>query len=277
MRNLFPISNRRGQGTVENLMMTAIIAGLLMPVVYKVIISPLMATMQGQKQKLVDFVAQTNKKPVPSAWFASERMAQIKEDKAIDKPKDLESPEIPEPGQIPESKEIKSPSEIKSNEIKAPKEISAPKPIGNASISGGGGGGGGGAGGAGSAMGGSAKDPDFFSSGGGKDGATSNDKQGIASGKAGSTRAGDFDEYSPRGAVAGEQKSAAQTKEQLTKKAGEVNADSKNKQSMLLNETREDEKARERPFNWWLLVKFLIIAFIIFLVVLIGLSNMKKR
>lgn len=275
MRNLFPISNRRGQGTVENLMMTAIIAGLLMPVVYKVVISPLMATMQSQKRSLVDFVAQTNKKPVPSAWFASERMAQIKEDKSIEKPKDIESPEIPEPGQIPESKEIKSPKEIKSAEIKAPKEISAPKPIGGAGISAGGGGGR--AGGSGSALGGSAKDPDFFSSGGGKEGGASDDKQGVASGKVSSNRGGDFDEYSPRGSRTEEQKSAPQGKEQLTKKSGETNADSKNRQSLILNETREDEKARERPFNWWLLVKVLIIAFIIFLVILIGLSNMKKR
>jgi hypothetical protein len=275
MTLLFLNSNRRGQGTVENLMMTAIIAGLLMPIVYKVVISPLMTTMQGQKRKLVDFVAQNNKQTVPSAWFASERMQKIKEDKTIDKPKDIESPEIPEPGQIPESKEIKPGKEIKSAEIKPPKDIPPPKPIG-----GGGGTGGGGAGGAsgsGSALGGSAKDPDFFSGEGNKDASASNDKQGGAGGKDGGSRRGDFDEYSPRGSRTGDQKSAPQGKEQLTKKTGEANADSKNRQSMLLNETREDERARERPFNWWLLIKFLVIAFIIFLVILIGLSNMKKR
>ena len=92
MRNVSAISNRRGQATVENLLMTAIVAGILIPIVSKYALTPMMETMKGQRQNLVDFVAQNNKNPVPSAWFASERLAEFKEQKEIPAPKDIDAP-----------------------------------------------------------------------------------------------------------------------------------------------------------------------------------------
>jgi hypothetical protein len=271
--------NRRGQGTVENLMMTAIIAGLMIPIVYKYALSPLMTTLQGQRKNLVDFVAQTNKKPVPSAWFARERLAQLKETKDIESPKDIDSPpDIAPPGELSPPQGIQSPKQIQAKPIPPAKPIPAPKNIQSPSTPGSNGGRGGGAGGAGSALGGGADDPNFFGGGGGGDKTASGEDGTSGSGsKASGGRSGEFDEYAPGGTRRAESGALVKDQENKTKDATEASLDKKSKQNLQLSEAREQEAARQSPFDWWLLIKLLILGLIIFLVILIGLSNMKKR
>ncbi len=278
MGNHFRSTDQRGQGTVENLMMTAIIAGLLIPVVYKYALTPMLDTMQGQRKNLVDFVSQTNKKPVPTAWFASERLAQIKETQNIEAPKDIGNPnEIPPPGEISSPNDIKSPQNIKSPDIKSPKNIASPRDIPPPATPGQKGGGSG-AGGAGSALGGGAQDPDFFGNGSKPEGPGSSDEGGSSGSSQGyGAKSGQFDEYAPKSSQVAQSRDATKTKDEVQKDKTDGSAERRDRQNLLLSETREEENARSSPFDWWLLVKLLILALIIFLVILIGLSNMKKR
>jgi hypothetical protein len=275
MTDMTLILNRRGQGTVENLMMTAVIAGLLIPIVYEFALSPLLETMQGQRQNLVDFVSQKNKNPVPSAWFAAERMAQFKEVKDIDSAKDIEGPkEIPPPGEISSPQDIKSPQAVKSPDIKPPKAIQSPQNISSPSTPGLGGG----AGGTGSALGSNAQDPDFFGgdkNSGAEDSADSQNAGGSQGyGKGGGAQ---FDEYSPKDGRRTEFTGPEKKQDGAKQDQASASAERRDRQNLLLSATREDERGRSSPFDWWLLIKLLILGLIIFLVILIGLSNMKKR
>lgn len=267
-------SNQHGQVSVENILITLIIAGLMIPFVYKYALGPMLDKMQGQRKNLVDFVAQNNKKPVPSSWFASERVAQIKDVKDIDAPKEIEVKEIPEPGEIP-NKDIQDPKEIKVKEIKAPKAIPPPKPI---SVSSNPGQGGAGAGGAGSALGGETQDPNFFGGGekgGGNDGKNAENSSGMSQ-QSGSD--GKFsDEYAPKNQRRDESQQVGKDQDRGSKDSVDGSLEKNSKKNLLLNEVREEEQARSSPFDWWLIIKLLILGLIIFLVVLIGLSNMKKR
>lgn len=271
------ILNRRGQGTVENLMMTAVIAGVLIPFVYKFALVPMLKDMQGQKQNLVDFVSQKNKKPVPSAWFAAERMAQFKEVKDIDNPKDIEGPqEITPPGEISSPQDIKSPQTVKSPDIQSPKAIQSPRNIPSPSTPGSGRAGG--AGGAGSALGSTPQDPNFF--GGDKTGgpgSSVNSENGGASQGYGKGGGSQFDEYAPKNTRRTDFNGSEKKQEGTKQDQASASAERRDRQNLLLSETREDERGRSSPFDWWLLIKLLILGLIIFLVILIGLSNMKKR
>lgn len=275
MRNVSAISNRRGQATVENLLMTAIIAGILIPIVYKYALTPMMDTIQGQKQNLVDFIAQKNNDPVPSTWFASERLAEFKDQKEIPAPKDIDAPnDIPAPGEIPSPKDIQSPKDIKSKPIPPPKNIPSPNNIPSPGTPGGAGGGG--AGGTGSALGSGASDPSFFG-GDSEKGADDRGSEGAGSAGGRGGRGSSFDEYSPKNQRREDTKSSAKEGGEGAKDKTEASLDQKSRQSLVLSEAKEAERERSYPFDWWLLIKLLIIGLIIFLVILIGLSNMKKR
>ncbi len=277
MRKRFPIFNRRGQGTVENLMMTAVIAAVLIPIVYKFALVPLIELFKGQKKGLVSFLAQDNKRTVPNEWFAGERLAQLKDPKNIEEPKEIKTDDINEPGEISPPKDINAPQDIKTKPIKAPKNIKEPKKI-NApgSINPGGGGRGGGGGRA--ALGSGAQDPDFFG-GGDKKEATSADgfQSGDGTVAKGDGPKGSSDEYSPKNRIGNRnQKDTALEKQKKTKQ-DDMSPDKRAKQNLVLSEARDEERSRASPFDWWLLIKVLIVGLIIFLVILIGLSNMKKR
>jgi len=269
---------RRGQGTVENLMLTAIIAGVLMPIVYKTVISPMLKTFQGERGRLVKFISQEPKKPVPNAWFKSERLAQLKDPKNIQEPKEINSNDLPEPGTLPPGQDLNDPKDLKGGEMKQPKELKEPRKLNEPkAIQSGNIGTGKGGSNNGSSVG--AQDPDFFGGGDKKD--KSGDSGGAITpgdgsvGK-GSVSGGGRDEYAPKKTNIENQKAGEAGRVGGDKK-DEAGPDKKSKQNLVVNEVRQEERERSSGFDWWLLVKVLIIGLIIFLSILIGLSNMKKR
>jgi len=270
------LRNRSGQGTVENLMLTAILAAVLLPIVYETVLVPLLNVYKENRGQLVTFVSQKKKTTVPSGWFASERMAQLKEPKKIDETQEIKTDSIPEPGEVAEPKTISEPKEIQTKPINEPKTIQEPKTI-NPPSSGKGGGSGSGAGGSGSAMGPGSQDPNFFS-GDKADGGAKSEGQ-IAAGDAGrgSGSSSGGDEYSPQGKVQAGGLRGDEKGQGPDGKKDDSSVEKRSKQNLALNETREAERSRSSPFDWWLLIKILIIGLIIFLLILIGLSNLKRR
>lgn len=269
------IKNRSGQGTVENLMLTAILAAVLLPIVYEQVLVPLLNTYKQNRGQLVEFVSQNKKTTVPSGWFASERMAQLKEPQRINEPDKINPDDLPEPGQSPESEGLKEPDAIQSRPLNEPKSLKEPDKLNPKSL-GGPGGAGSGSQGKGSAMGSGSQDPDFF---GNKTegGAKTEGQSGPGDGSAGRGSVSGGDEYSPNGRVQAGGIKGEDKGPQSDRKKSDSSIEGKSKKNLALNETREAEQSRSSPFDWWLLIKILIIGLIIFLLILIGLSNLKKR
>lgn len=264
----------RGNTFVDYLLLSLVIAGIAIPIVMRFFGDPIRQTLFNNRQSLVDFLAQTPKRPVPNLWFAKERVASPP-DPNVDNPGAID-----DPADGGEGPKIAGPGRIDSPNISAPRDISAPTISDVGEISSGVAGPGGlgsGAGGPGSSSGSDGGlDSDFFSK---KSGTGSEDSTGAAgaSGKSATPLSIGSSESdgSERDFRDGKIKKDSKKEEQDSKSKSETQ--SRKYQNEQLARLAQDEKAKERAFNWWFLIKILIIFAIFFLVILIVLGSARKR
>jgi hypothetical protein len=281
--NLKP--NQKGQGTVDYLMLTALIAGVLVPIILKNFGEPMLRTMTNEKDRLVGFVAQNKKQKVPNAWFSRSDPAKVPEP-SVAAPKDIPPPDpLAPPGEVPPPQGPKEPKNIPPPRPGNPPRVNAPGQAPPPSVpppGEGGGGGGSGASGGGSSFGGGPSDgSDFFgggggsktggSEGGGKDGGSKGtfSNKGGAEGGEGSSGGGQGGGGGKRGG------GTSGGGESEGKKEGGVQG-SKSKMDQLA-EAEDRERAKKGQFDWWLFFKILIALAIAALLVLIALGNMRRR
>lgn len=272
--------NQRGSSMVDYIMMTALVAGVVVPVIYVKFGAPLLETMKNERGKLVNFIGQTprgRRSPVPSAWFSQEKIA------------DQKTGPVNDPSQLPPGAELTEPGDlggsgrVAGSNVKDTKGLEDPGQLGSGDLGAGnvaGGGAGGGFGSAGAAGSGSgAGGSDFFSDspavpGGGLRGEKKDEEVAERSG-GGSSGA--------RESSSGERLAG---NDNLTRKAegggknekkeeGARTADGK-KRSLLEAETEFQERSKGGQFDWWLLIKILIVILIIALVFLILVGNSRR-
>src|SRR4051812_25523998 len=68
--------NRRGATFVDYLMITAVVAGVALPIAMKYLLEPINTSLLSQRQNLVSFLAQDRKQNVPNAWFSQEQQGE---------------------------------------------------------------------------------------------------------------------------------------------------------------------------------------------------------
>lgn len=277
-----------GSVVVDYLLTTAMVAGVLVPIILKFGGESFKASLFGQRQKMVSFLAQDRKQNVPSSWFSQENPPEVRGDNPnITVTQDISEGDPREPGEISTGGDprVANLSDPNRDKINSPENISVGNPGGNGSGAGigtgntNGTGGSAGGGGSGSGAGNSATSSDFFS---GRNGAETTEgatrKTGEASGayagsKNGVGESGDEgDDFSEEGGQKGKEKKDGQSQDK-----SENVADSRRKTQENLRLTEQAVEKRSGQFDWWLLLKILIVALIIFLIALIALSNLKRR
>lgn len=262
---------QQGATVIEYLMLTAVVAGVVVPIVLNVFGGPLQQVFKKNRQTLVQFIAQDRKQSVPYPWFSQERPADINvsESKEIGKSEVGESPNIAE-----------SP-EIRVNELGSSK-------VGSAGV------GQGGARGTGPADGGLLDSNRVAKkTTGASSSATDDSSLSDSFFKGERTETGSRDEkaeetgtlYGRAGEVAPETKAAEEEgvagkewgSEKDREEKGRGLSETKRKQGALMAEIEERERLKKSTFSWWFLLKILILLLIIFLILLILLSNMRRR
>jgi len=262
---------------VDYLMITAVIAGVALPIAMKFILGPVSDNLIGQRQSLVSFLAQDRKQNVPNAWFSQENQGETGGKGQLPPVKDLADPNVADPSDIKPVGNIGQPTPKAPPNLKAVGRVNGPGQItvgggngpGNASNFGGGGGPGDGS------------LNDSFFDGSGQKGGTGNggtntngqgnDTYGQGGGRFSSTSAGD-EEYSA--GEGGAKKGADKAKDSTDKSS---TGDSAHRATLEGVKRVEEEQSRKaKAFDWWLLIKILIIALILFLIVLIALGNTRR-
>lgn len=275
----------RGNSTVDYLMLTAAVAGIGVPIMMRYFGGPIIDTLTGQREQLVSFLAQDRKQSVPNEWFSYETPAEpdggpdLKEGKDLSEP-DLASPSDLKDGRDLRSRDLKNPRELKVGRLNDPRQLST-SPVSGPNGGGGAGGAGAGAAGAGGASAGAGQNADFFSKDGkGGSGGQNQEEGGPASGggaygrgggRLGTGEAGSGD----NGGEAGEKRSKDKGREEppsKTSKEGETRRQTIDS----LKRAESEYEGKKTKFDWWLIIKILIVLAILFLLLLIALGNMRR-
>jgi hypothetical protein len=281
-----------GSGLVDYLVLTAAVAAILFPVLQRAVFGPLEEAIFSQREGLVNFIGQSRKQPVPNEWFGAKEAKQVQgtrfQDQTLEPGQDIDAPgAIDDPKalaaqNIDNPKAIQNPSKIDTSAIGRPDSIAPPGELsagrldsGQLGASGGGGGGGGAGAGAGG---------DFFAGNAGKGGGA---KVGEAvadvsrNESKGSRRGGggfDIEEVTSGGGETAVAKQSKADKSDGNKSqqavAGGVEA---RKRAMAAeSEARADIDRRSSKIDWSKVIRTLILLLILFLVMLILLSNAKR-
>jgi len=271
------IRSQRGEGTVDYLIMTAMVVGIVFPLVIKYFGEPIMNSLNGQRSTLVQFVGQTPKRPVPNLWFAQERPAKVDNVtnvndprqvpiKEVDDPTELNDPTRTDPTQLnqPKTQTVGNLKDVKGNDVS---DLPAVR-------TGGGGGSGGGGSGVGAGSGNLTADLTGSSGDSGKSGAAGESGK-LGGYKSGSGADGDSGEGGESGRGRRDRKGGASGKD--GGESEEAAAESKRKDNLSVQQIEQQERTRNKAFDWWMLMKILIVFAIVILLGMIALSNLKKR
>lgn len=259
---------------MDYLMLTALVAGVVVPILFTKFGAPLMKSMESEREKLVNFIGQTprgRKPPVPSAWFSQQT------------PASPQSRQLGQPQELPPGAELSAPGDLgqpgnlQAGNLGEVKSLNEPGNIQAGPVNGGGAGGGiANRGGGDPGMGGGGDD--FFSDapkvpGGGIRGEKGDEEtagrsrtQGGGSGESSGRMAGEDNLQAgqgPKGADA--------------KKGSESQAEGTKKRSLVEAEAELDQRVQRKKFDWWLLVKVLIVIFIMALIFLIAMGNARRN
>lgn len=280
------VPSESGQGVVDYLMVTVVIAAIAIPILNNLFGDRIMGSLFNERQRLVDFIGQTPKRnhPVPNAWFSAEKQAKF------DNQQDIAYNDLNDP-ELNDTKELDAPSDVGGKgEIKQPRSIGGQrelKPVGDVggrgNVGGSGNvGGGGSQGGNGGFGNNNLGGDDFFNGGGGKGGAKNEGGQGSEGGggnsfKRGGGGFGDEGTSPTTGGGGGETKKQQQQQQQGGGDDKNATLNAKRSEAEGVAKAMDDERRRQGEFDWWFLIKILIVFLILFLLVLIALSNLKKR
>jgi len=270
--------NQRGSSMVDYIMMTALVAGIVVPVIYVKFGAPFMETLSSERGKLVNFIGQTprgRKPPVPSTWFSQEKMGNTNSG-------DLPEPsELAQDGELNESGELKEPGQLRTGNLKDVKPLKEPGALttgelGAGALPGGGGLGAGTGAGSSRVAGGS----DFFSNPPSAPGASLRGEKGDEEikGRAGGS-SDDGGSNSSSGKLVDESGAVGQLKgggKNDKKEEGPRVSDSK-KRSLLEAEVSTQKVRQGGSFDWWLILKILIVLLIIALIFLILMGNTRRN
>jgi hypothetical protein len=257
-------------------MLTALVAGIIVPIIFTKFGGPLIKSMESEREKLVNFIGQTprgRKPPVPSAWFSQQSPA---------KP---ESSQLGEPGALSSGSDLSSPpglgepGSLQAGNLGEGKSLNEPGSLQAGAVDGGGGAGGGLNGGArpGSGTDGAGGD-DFFSNSPEVPGAGIRGEKGdeeIAGRTRGGGGGGRDSQGQPGGGESGELGKAS--KPQDAKKGSDSQTDGGNKRGLVEAEAELDDRIQKKKFDWWVLIKVLIVIFILALIFLIVMGNTRKN
>lgn len=268
--------NQRGSAVMEYLLLIIFVSAVIVPILFSKFGGPFLQTMKNERQKMVTFFAQTpqgrQKPPVPASWFSQELPAKI-ESEQIRTGEPIEGSENLETGEIQGGQPIQAGSELKGgDEISGGQAINSGQ-IRSGTLRGTGGAQGGGAGGAG------AGGDDFFSvpdtPGMGAEKGTTAEKDSERGKSSRSSRGG--------GLVALEEKSQDPISRPGTNK--DEKGKERKEESQMLGDKKSDlvaaeqevqERESRKKFDWWLLIKVLIVLGIIALLILILLGNTRR-
>jgi len=266
--------NQRGSVVVDYLLITAVVAAVGVPLIMKFFGEPIRRTLLGNRQELVSYLAQDRKETVPGVWFSKVDQADIEEREEISTTDPIEVTVIDgreqiEPGEIEDPVKIKNRKKIKVAKIKDPAKIKVPGRFG----SGGGGSGGArgrsGGGFAGSSGGGSES---FFAA---KSNSSKSGQAGAAErggGGYGTALKGESESQGGSGRGSG---SSRKGNEKNDEEKETVSSDSTKKWND--GEFEDDGSGLSKPFDWWVLLKILIVLLIFFILGLIILGSAKRR
>jgi hypothetical protein len=268
--------NRRGSAIVEYLMFIALVAAVAVPIIIDKFGDPLIKTFKNERSKFVAIIAQTpkgrRKPPVPAEWFSREPVPEIKTG-------EVGSGQNIETGGPIQTGEIKTGGQIQTGQI-GTGESGSGSGIQSGNIQTGEGAGGAGrysgagSGGSGSMAGGE----EFFSSPPKTPGGKIRGESGEEEGGGGTRRGGG-------GAIEGDTVSGRED----SVSGGKRNAQDKSKsegdgprlgegkkRSLVEAENELDQRQKSKKFDWWLIVKVLIVIFIVALIFLIVIGNSRK-
>jgi len=268
------LKNQRGSALMEYLMLIILVSAVIVPIILTNFGDPFLQTMKNERQKMVTFFAQTprgrQKPPVPASWFSQELPAKI-ESEQIQGGETIGEGQNLETGEIQGGQAIRAGSELKGGaDISGGQAINSGQ-VGSGTLRGAGGEqegrGGGGAGG-----------DDFFSvpstPGVGAEKSSSLDKSSESSRRSGGGGGG---------LVALEEKSLdpisrAATGRDEKGKGGKEESQmiSDKKGSLVAAEQDVRERQDRKKFDWWLLIKILIVLGIIALLILILLGSTRR-
>jgi hypothetical protein len=264
--------NSRGSSVVDYLMITAVVSAVVVPIILNKFGEPLMKTMTSERQKLVNFVGQTprgRKPPVPSTWFSQEKVA---------KP---QGQDLGTPGQLPPGAELNGVGavggggSVGSSDLAQVKDLKDPQQLQTGNL--GNTGNVGGSGALGSGQSGPAGGDDFFSKPATPPGATlggQEEKSATAAGS-GSGGSGSEGRTSSREQPGSESLMGESKKTDAQKEQADGGIDQK-KRSFLAENAEKEERSRSGSFDWWTLLKILIVIFILALLFLIALGNTRR-
>ncbi|NBX83412.1 hypothetical protein EBQ90_10050, partial [bacterium] len=263
-----------GSAVVEYLMLVILISAVAVPIIYNKFGGPFVETLQTERGKLVNFIGQTpknRKPPVPSEWFSQEKPARpdsqtIGGANDLGEQPPLETGAVGEPGNVTTGDLDGGPGSAK--DLKDPNAINMGSAAGR-----GGGYSGVGSAGAGEVAGGN----DFFGTPPQTPGRTFGGQgSGEETGAGGSRRGGGTSgENAPEGEAGEKAKDSAASQGQQAK--GEEARGGENKKRRLVEAEDElKERAQSKKFDWWLLIKVLIVLFIIALIFLILIGNTRR-
>ncbi len=267
----------RGAISTEYLLLSALGVGILLPFALKYFGYPLLNSLNNQRQSLVEFFAQTPKRPVPTSWFQKDRLAAVTAPNNVTTAGNVSTPgNISTPGTV-------STGNVSTGNVGGGGNIGSGQPsggqnLGGGTISGGMAGGGGGA--ASGASGGSSLDSGFFGDNekgapGSNAGSTSSNTSSNYSGTVVRGQSEDEDEGEAP-ASGGKVVSQKQTETPSQNKvAEEISA--KKGSGLTVSQVEERERARNSKFDWWLVLKIFIIILIICLVLFIAIGNLRRR
>lgn len=276
MKRDYPIRlrlNSRGSSIVDYLMITAVVSAVVVPIILNKFGAPLIKTMTTERQKLVNFVGQTprgRKPPVPSSWFSQEKVAKSG------------GQELGTPGQLPPGAELNGTGSVGGagtvggSDLAQVKDLKDPQQLQTGNLGNTGNVGGGGA--LGSGQGGPAGGDDFFSKPATPPGATlggQDEKSGIAAGSGGGGNSGSEGRSSSREQPGSESLMGETKKTDAQKEQASGGIDQK-KRSFLAENAEKEERSRSEKFDWWTLIKILIVIFILALLFLIALGNTRR-
>lgn len=268
------MQNRRGNALIQYLMFIALVAAVAVPIFVSRFGDPLIQTFKNERGKFVAIIAQTpkgrRKPPVPAEWFSKTPTPNLETD-------EISGGEQLSDGQAIETGEVSSGGKIQTGQVGGGSGAGGDQGIQTGSIQTGEGSGGRYSG-AGTSGGGMSGGDDFFS----KPPAAPGEKlrgegeaasEGARSGRA-SGAGSDGDGNTGRGDDAGVGKKDNQEK---SKNEGDGTKLGEGKKKSLIEAENElNERTKAKKFDWWLIIKILIVILIVALVFLILIGNSRK-
>jgi len=262
---------RRGSALMQYLLLVVVAVALIAPILVSKFGGPFMRTMGNERQKMVNFFAQTPKNrqrpPVPASWFSQELPPKI-ETEQIQVGEEISDSRPIETGDIQEGGKIRADGMKGGQTLAGGQAIGAGQVRGGGNISAGGVSQGGGAGG-----------NDFFSApptpGMSPQQTTASSGQSNAGGATKRSQGGTLvaEGGESVGGVSSGQ-SGSDKKDKGGKEESQMLSDKKS--SLASAEQELKDRERRSNFDWWLLIKVLIGVGIIALLFLILLGNSRR-